>query len=131
MTLQFNPRKILDHARRIGLLVQRRAEAVQPLIEDANQVTEPAAIAEQARKVRAMARLFDAACDYSLAADTFNAAAQLYRAAGDDDEAEKCTERSDVNAVAAMDRILRVVAREDDPHAAESRVGVLEIEVAR
>ena len=106
MALQFDPKKIIEHARRIGCVLRLRVVGPKPM----NLVTDPEAIADQARKVRGLARLFAAACDFSLAADSFAAAAELYRAAGCPTEAEDCDENFDANAFEAMDRILRISA---------------------
>jgi hypothetical protein len=65
------------------------------------------------------------ACEFSLAADTFDAAADLFVAAGAQCDAEECRELSDANAIQAMDRILRIAA-ETAPAPASGEV-VLEV----
>lgn len=101
----FEPKKILEYAGRVRRLAKNLAGQ-----DPATRVFDPQQIADQARKVRALARLFDAACEYSLAADTFEAAAELYTAARLDDAATECQAAADRNAVDAMDRILRIAA---------------------
>lgn len=76
-----------------------------------NKVTDPQKIAEHARKVRSYARLFAACGEYSLAADLFDKAAELYQAAGKNNEAEDARASSDENAVTSMDRVLRLAAQ--------------------
>lgn len=120
------PKKITERPRRIALLV-RRILTTEKL---ARVVDDPKAIAEQARKVRSMARLFDAACDYSLAADTFDAACKLYQAAGQLNEAEDCRKHSDENAVAAMDRILRIACEGEAERAKAGATVEVVVEVA-
>jgi len=111
MALEFDPKKIAEQARRVGLLARAKAARGEALTRE----FAPEKIAAHARKVRGLARLFDAACEFSLAADTFDAAADLFGAAGRAEDAEGCRELSDANAVQAMDRILRLVAAEVAP----------------
>ena len=117
MALQFDPKKIIDRASRIGAIARLRVVGPKPT----NLVTEPAKIRDHARRVRALARLFAASCEYSLAADSFNAAALLYRAVDLKVEAEDCTRESDENAFEAMDRMMRIVA-DGEPAPADDTV---------
>jgi len=73
--------------------------------------TDKKAIAELARKVRAQARLFEAAGEPGLAADIFQKAGDLYHAADKYTEGEACRIVGDRLAFESMDRVLRLVAR--------------------